>query len=249
MLYLKAAALSCLILVSPLRAYGLPILVDQDATFRYVNATTATCQYSDGPCSDALPSTPVNWFAPTFDDSGWSTGTAPFSAGFGGDLANVNGPFAPGPTQPIPAGSTAWSVNFDPYLRTEFSLTSPTALTIWVAVDNGILAMYLNGVLATAPVNLEGAAHRWEHVFDIPAAYTVAGNNLLALQLEDHGGATGFVMMMTTDDPATNPVFSTNPPPPPGPTAVPEPATIALLTLGLGAGAAARRKASRVIRQ
>ena len=209
----------------PLPAHGLPIYIDQDAEFRYVNATTAT----------TVPVVPATWFTFGFDDSSWFTGTAPFSTGFGGDLSNVNGPFAPGPTEPIPSPSTAWSVNFDPFLRTTFNLPAPTALTIWMAVDNGIQSLYLNGVLGTGSFNREGQAFRWEHVFDIPAAYTFAGENVLALQLEDHGGATGFVMMLTADDAAQNPTFTDLEPPDPPvpPTTVPEPATLTLFGLGL----------------
>ena len=220
--------------VLPLPAHGLPIYIDQDATFRYVNATAAT----------TVPVVPATWFTYGFDDSSWFTGNAPFSTGFGGDQANVNGPFFPGPTEPIPAASTPWSVNFDPYLRTTFNLDAPTALTIWMAVDNGIQSLYLNGVLGTGSFNREGQAFRWEHVFDIPAAYTFAGENVLALQLEDHGGATGFVMMLTANDAAQNPTFTDLAPPVP-PTAVPEPATLTMFGLGLAGIERYRRRRQR----
>lgn len=226
----KVLCLACLVALVPARGNALPIYVDQDASFRYVNATSAT----------SVASVPANWFLPGFDDSSWFVGNAPFSRGFGGDLTNVNNPFAPGPTEPIPTTVTPWDVPLDPYLRTTFELDAPTPVTIWLAVDNGIQSMYLNGVLATAPVNLEGAAHRWEHVFDIAAPYTLAGTNVLALQLEDHGGSTGFVMMLTADDAAVNPIFTINEPPPPVSAAIPEPASVSLLALGLAAAGARR---------
>lgn len=208
-------------------AAALPVYIDQNASYRYVNAGTATV---------AVPS---NWFAYGFDDSTWTAGSGPFSSGgsgtFGADLGNVNGPFAPGATQPLPSTFTSWAVNADPYVRYQFTLAAPTALTLWMAVDNGISSIYLNGVSTTATFNAEGQAFRWEHVLDIGESYTFTGVNVLALQLEDHGGATAFDMMLTGNDEASHTVFSTNPPPTP-PTRsnnVPEPGTLALLALGM----------------
>jgi hypothetical protein len=223
-------------------ARALPIYVDQTAVFRYVNATAAT----------SVGAVAANWYAPGFDDSAWFSGPAPFSSGPTsgtiGNTANAGAPFAPDPVQPIPSTFTPWSVHFDPYLRTTFTLAAPTALTVWIAVDNGINSMYINGVLATAAVNAEGAAFRWEHVFDIPVTHTFAGVNTFALQLEDHGVATGFVMMITGDAAGTQLPFTTNPPPPPQ-DGVPAPAALLLLGAGLlglgllGPGALRRRRA------
>ncbi len=223
-------------------AAALTVYVDQTATYRYVNATPGTCVYANNSCGGAA--LPADWFAYDFDDSGWFSGQAPFADRASGailDAGNANGPFAPGATQPIPGSFTTWNVPYDPFLRLEFTLPAPTALTIWLAVDNGTFGMYLNGVQATASVNLEGNAFRWEHVYDVAAAFTFAGRNEFAVQLEDHGGATGFVMMITANDAATNPVFTNNPPPPP-PVTTPEPLAMGLFGVGLAGLAALRRR-------
>ncbi|MBM3778105.1 MAG: hypothetical protein FJW23_07675 [Acidimicrobiia bacterium] len=196
-------------------ASALPIVLDQTAVYRYINATAAT----------SLGTPAANWYTPGFDDSGWFVGAGPFASSPGtiSDLGNVGGPWFPGPADPIPGAYTQWDVNYSPYLRTTFTLAAPTALTLWLAVDNGVNDLYLNGVVATAGVNAEGAAYRWEHVFDIAAGDTVAGVNTLALWLEDHGEATGFDLMITFDDEDVNEPFNS----------IPEPMSGLLLGTGL----------------
>lgn len=230
---LAAAAVAFTLLASP-SANALNIFVDQNASWQYINATSATTQSVDS-----------NWFAYNYDDSGWFTGPAPFSSGatsgtFGGDFGNVNGPYDPGTAPGIPTAFTQWDTNFDPYARVEFELTEQTDLTIWMAVDNGIESMYLNGVEATAATNAEGAAFRWEHVFDISSEFTVAGRNVLALQLEDHGGETAFTLVVSGDDEAENPVFTTNPA-----VQISEPGMVAILGFALAGLGISRRRARR----
>ena len=222
------------------------IFVDQTATYDYINATSAT----------SVGAPPANWFAPGFNDSQWFVGSGPFSSTTTSstilDNPNANGPFAPGATQPVPTAFTVWTPGFAPFVRTHFTLTAPTALTIWIAVDNGIgtsagdsrngtgvdTGMYINGVISTGLINAEGNAFRWESVFNIPANYTFAGDNVFAAQLEDHGGLTGFDMMITSEV-GDNPIFTTNPPPT---NEIPEPATAALLGAALAGFAMVRRR-------
>ncbi len=236
-LFFFAVAAGAALLTTAMPASALQIYVDQTASYRYINAT--------GP---DLP-VPANWFSVGFDDSTWNTGNGPFSSNATSSTilnqANVNAPFAPGPTQPTPASFTQWDINHDPLLRTTFSLAAPTALTIWIAVDNGVgvlgsgaAGLYVNGVQTTQSVNAEGNAFRWESVFNIPAQYTFAGANLIALQLEDHGGLTGFDMVVTAASPDTSiPPFTTNPPP-----TVPEASSWATIMAGLGLLAAIARR-------
>lgn len=228
------------------------IYVDQNASYRYVDATTATSIGSPG----------SSWFTVGFNDSSWFTGngtfdnTTPTSTIF--DLGNAGLPFG-GAAQPLPGAFTQWDVGFAPFLRTHFTLSAPTALTVWIAVDNGIgtlasdsrngtganTGMYINGVYSTnvGLVNAEGNAFRWENVFNIPSNYTFAGDNLFALQLEDHGGLTGFDMMITSQVGDANPLFTSLPPPtPPGPIGVPEPLTLSLFGAGLVGSIAIRRR-------
>lgn len=222
------------------RADALTMYVDQDATYRYINATAGTNQGAP----------PSDWFAFNFDDSAWFEDQGPFSSNgastFGSDFSNVNDPYSSGVAPALPSNTAdyiQWDTYYDPYVRTEFTLAVPTALTIWLAVDNGIgtsgsTGMYLNGIEATGSINAEGQAFRWEHVFDISEEFTFAGRNVLALNLEDHGGATAFAMVVTSDDSAINPEFSTNPPPDP----IPEPTTMLLFGTGLIGLAGARRR-------
>ncbi len=186
-------------LCAPAAAQTLTTYLPENAVYRYVNATAAT----------DIGSVPPTWFLESFDDSAWFVGAGAFGTGFGPDAANAHGPGTPDAAQ-FPGG-TAWSANRDPYLRARFTLPAAVPLTIWFAVDNGVQNIALNGIQTTISFNAEGDARRWEHVVDVPAAFVRPGENLISLQLEDHGALTGFAMVITSDDPLIQPPFSVDP--------------------------------------
>jgi hypothetical protein len=160
------------------------------------------CTDSSAPCLDA-----TGFEMPSYDDSGWAVGNAPFS--------NV------GDTEF--AANTNWTADFDPFVRKVFHLDAPIPLLAEVGVDNGY-ALYVNGTLVSAD-NAEGFTFRWEYTFPIPQNLLVAGDNLIAVALEDHGGLTAFDMRLTGEV-----------------AAVPEPGTIALLISGAVVSLAALRR-------
>lgn len=170
--------------------------ISPGATYRYVNATTATLASSAG-----IDTT--GWTLPGYDDSGWFIGQAPFGNTSGGDFG----------------ANTDWTVDFDPLLRTSFSLLAPAAQTVYLGVDNGF-TMYVNGVQVAA-ANAGGFTNRWEYIFTIPADRFTPGTNTIAIALDDYGGLTAFDMKME------------------GP--VPSPASAGLLAL---AGLCTRRRRS-----
>lgn len=180
-------------------AQSLTLYLPENAEYHYVNATPET----------SIGQVPPDWYLPNFDDSTWFVGLGAFGVGFGGDLPNAHGPDTPDAPQ-FPGG-TPWSVHHDPFLRTAFELPAAMDLTLWIAVDNGVESIYLNGILTGLSFNAEGPAQRWEHVVDIPASFVQQGTNHIALQIEDHGVATGFAMVITEDDAADNPNFGEEP--------------------------------------
>ena len=137
----------------------------------------------------------------SFDDSSWLVGNAPFSNVGSDDFA----------------ANTDWTAGFDPVVRHTFTLGTPVDMTAELGVDNGY-DLYVNGVLVSS-ANAEGFTSRWEYIVHIPASMFLVGSNVIALQLEDHGGSTAFDMHLFGDSR--------------GLPSVPEPSTWLLLGTGL----------------
>jgi PEP-CTERM motif len=97
-----------------------------------------------------------------------------------------------------------------------------------IGVDNGY-TLYLNGIQISTNIG-PNSADRWEYSGDFGGA-AVAGNNIIALALNDFSGATAFDMQITAD--LTRQV---------DPVPAPEPATIALLGMGTALVFASRKR-------
>lgn len=156
----------------------------------------------------------VNW--KTGAGGGFLSGAAPFGNQSGGDFGF----------------NTLWDADggdgTDVYARRTIDLTGYDLTTIaWdLGVDNGF-ALYANGILVGSG-NAEGFTSRWEYTGGFSGAL-VAGINYIAVELEDHGGATAFDMQIRGDlAPSTS---------------VPDGgSTLGLLLAAVGLLAAARRK-------
>lgn len=155
---------------------GLPptppqVLVPLGATWRYFDQGT-------------LPA--LDWFLPTYDDTGWAAG--PAQLGYGdGDEATV--------VQSGPVGAvypTTW-------FRHGFSVANPAALPsarVRVLCDDGVV-VYVNGVevgrwnlhtgpvlpISPASVAVTGAAENDFHVFAFDPALLVPGVNVIAAEI------------------------------------------------------------------
>jgi PEP-CTERM motif-containing protein len=148
----------------------------------------------------------------------WAVAPAPFgnnSSGWGGD---TDFDFA-----------TFWGADGsdgdDLWVRVSIDLTGYDLSTVaWdLGVDNGY-SLFANGA-AISSNNAEGYTYRWEYSGGF-GGNLVAGANVIAVALEDHGGLTAFDMQITGRR---------------LPKATPEPGILALLGLGLLGVAFARR--------
>ena len=114
----------------------------------------------------------------------------------------------------------------DLWVRTSIELSGGDLSSIewFLGAGNGF-ALFANG-MPVASDNAEGYAFRWEYAGGF-AGTLGPGHNVIALALEDHGGATAFDMQIVSS--------------PDTPAPVPEPATLILIGSGLGLLAARSR--------
>ncbi len=116
----------------------------------------------------------------------WVSGSAPFSNHGSGDFSYT------------PSG-TFWAADGsdgdDRWLRRTLDMTGfDISTAAWdLGVDNGF-KLYINGALI-ASANAEGGTHRWEYTGGF-GGFLTPGLNVLAVALEDHGGATAFDMQV-----------------------------------------------------
>lgn len=176
-----------------------------------VLAPGASWEYMITDHSVVLPGGDPSWN--TTLGGGWAVGAAPFGNTGSGDF---------GANTSWPAGNLLWvrrAVDFS-----GFDLSTAH----WdLGVDNGF-DLYANGTFV-AGANAEGFTFRWEYGGGFGASLH-PGVNIIALALEDHGGATAFDMQITaTAAPA-----------------IPEPESYAMLLAGLGLlGFVTRRRKQR----
>jgi len=166
------------------------------------------------------------WNTTTGTGGTWSSGAAPF-----GNCTPANCD-----TLDFESYNTLWPADDwgdfgdDLWVRTSIELSGGdlSAMKWFLGADNGF-ALFANG-MPVASDNAEGYTFRWEYEGGF-AGTLRPGHNVIALALEDHGGATAFNMQIVTS-PGT-------------PAPVPEPGTLILTGSALGLLAARSRPRKR----
>ena len=129
---------------------------------------------------------PAGFQLPTFDDSSFAEGLAPFTNAVGAQSPGFNCPLI---------GATNFPVNGTVDLRRTINLpNSASNVTAYVAIDNDF-TLWINGT-QVANIGTEFCAYEWKEIVPIPDNLWVQGSNVVAVQARDRGGATGFEMQM-----------------------------------------------------
>ena len=159
------------------------------------------------------------WRSPSFDDSGWKTGTAPL--GYSSSDLNTE----------VSYGSNSSSKHITTYFRKHFTVDAPLSgiisLKLSLRADDGA-RIYLNGkqiVNHDLPVSEltynTGALYICESLgetsysyFDVPTADLLAGDNVIAVEVHQLNGKSSdlaFDLQLSAEETTgTNELFSTN---------------------------------------
>jgi hypothetical protein len=124
---------------------------------------------------------PSGWQLSSFNEAanGFVAGAAPFAS-------------TGSPCFYVPA--TTWTARTDILVRRTFTLASAQSIQVRVAVDNNIVAIYLNGVLMSGgPTSHTGCAVPNAADNSVFTGTGAAGTNLITVRAHDQGGTGSFL--------------------------------------------------------
>ena len=125
---------------------------------------------------------PTGFYEPGFDASSFVEGLSPFT--------NAVGYQSPGFGCPLIGNSYFPVFGTVDLLKTIYLPSGTSNVTAYVAIDNDF-TLWINGTEVTDRTS-EGCAYEWNWTVPIPDNLWVQGNNIVAFQARDRGGATGF---------------------------------------------------------
>lgn len=130
----------------------------------------------------------TDYSSPTFDDSNWARGLAPFANAINADAAAHGFPASP---------ATNWPLTTNLWYRSTVLLNPVADLLARIYVDDGV-QVFVNGTKVYEYIPLV-AEHPFYHEFTIPAAALVNGNNVFAFKsLEIFGALSYFCFEVTS---------------------------------------------------